>query len=104
MGFEPPVIKVSNAATGAPICDATVLAQDTRGDAGTIALKGTLPPGDMNLADCQYAGLPVGTFTVVASHANFGSVTQTGLVVRSEPCDDENDLVVQQVNLALPPQ
>jgi hypothetical protein len=51
-GAAPPVITVVNAATGQPICDATVLAACAGFDAGMPLV--TFPAGDGGADDCSY--------------------------------------------------
>jgi hypothetical protein len=101
--FEQPVIKVTNSTNGAPLCDATVVAlSDAAQDAGPITLKSRVPPGDNNPADCEYIGLPVGTYKLVASRQNFHDATSS-VTIRCVSCDVSGSITAQQITMPLQP-
>lgn len=73
-------IKVTDAATGMSICDATVTAKD-----GTFT-EVLMPAGISS--SCQYAGPyeRAGTYSVTVEKAGYVTQTKTGLVVTKDVC------------------
>lgn len=92
------VIVVSDATTGAPICDATVRVAYAKGferaDAAVDTLKSYpphSPPGNAaGPSECFYYGsfmADVGTYEVAVSKPGYQSIVDENVVVPSIPCD-----------------
>jgi|HubBroStandDraft_1064217.scaffolds.fasta_scaffold16565_3 hypothetical protein len=109
-----PQITVTDAVTGAPICDGTVVA--SLEDGGATLTLGTLVPPDAASSLCLYfvlfpladggealAGFPEdGEYSLNVSKGGFQSVTVQGVATRqSAPCGAVP--AAQQVNVMLQP-
>jgi hypothetical protein len=97
--IAPPAIRVTNAATGAPICDATVVALHHGGDAG-VNLVASGPP----YPECLYRDLPDdGVYTLEVSKPGFQSATVPNVSVQLSDFCSGNNPTAQQVTVKLKP-
>jgi hypothetical protein len=111
--LNPPVIRVVDASSGEPICDAVVVAVAGPGVGDTDADRtfDTLAPvnlSDAEAASCVYANVAVlsavdGTYTLQASKSGYVTTTVSGVVVETAQCNNPLP-AAQQVTIKLTPQ
>ncbi len=90
-----PEIRVADAKTGAPICDASITA---RSQAPTSPFTLTLSAA----SNCTYALDASGSFTLDVSHPGYASKSVADVAMRqSDPCHGVDLPSAQVVNVAL---
>jgi hypothetical protein len=107
-----PILTVTNASSGAPICDATVtvttgptLAGDDAAPSPDVLAVSPLPDGGPGA--CSYGGAALGeggTYVLRVTAPGFGTATLADVVVQSKACGQAGVLQpAQRVSVALPP-
>lgn len=102
--FVPPIIVVSDADTGAAVCDARVVANGPLGPySTTYTLSLNTGPG-ADAGSCWYDGPAIaGSFDITASKDGFASQTVSGLMPKYQACDAPGTFYPQVVRVALLP-
>jgi hypothetical protein len=105
IGIVSPDIRVRNAATGSPICDATVTLVGPGGTGGQVLAP--FPVQSDAASDCEYGGPALnfpGSYTMQVSAMGFHSETVARVIVAAIACDATPPFpTAQQVTVELVP-